>query len=128
MSKCAKCPTWVEAVQWIGPVDEMPMPPAPSDLLHQEFFSRRWRLLTPAGSVFLTPGDWIVTDWEGRCYRCDELTYGMADDAAMFMSNEMGNKGMSTSSEEYGEWRELFIRFCVGVVERRPDLCESLNQ
>ena len=59
MAKYRKRPVVIEAEQWVGPLDEMPIPPAPSEFLEAK--GRRWQLLTLDGWVGpLAPNDWII--------------------------------------------------------------------
>ena len=78
MAKFRKKPIVIEAVQWTGNPEEMPIPPAPHNEIRQ-MTSRCWQLRTLEGWYKLTPGDWIITGIKGERYPCKpdifEATY-----------------------------------------------------
>ena len=74
-----KKPVVIEAWQWVGhDPNEMPIPPAPSELLRQAD-SGTWQLQTLEGWYNLTPNDWIICGIAGEFYPCKpdifEATY-----------------------------------------------------
>ena len=83
MTKYRKRPVVIEATQWLpvaigrGKAEEMPVPPAPSDLLRQD--RGNWFLKTLEGEYPLTPYDWIIQGVAREYYPCKpdifELTY-----------------------------------------------------
>ena len=70
MAKFCKKPVVIEATQWTGIPNEMPIPPAPHSELRKRFWIGRWQLKTLEGWYNLTPGDWIITDVKGERYPC----------------------------------------------------------
>ena len=70
--KYRKKPVVIEAVQWVGNPDEMPIPPAPSELLRQRALldAPWWEIKTLEGWYKLTPGDWIIKGIKGEFYPC----------------------------------------------------------
>ncbi|MHC1668085.1 hypothetical protein ACODUO_02890 [Stenotrophomonas maltophilia] len=90
----------VDAVQWNQPGDHpdvvsMPefaqqsgMRPAPGTL----FDPGAHVLVTGEGYAFLAPGDWIVTDWEGRTSLVNEEAF-----AERFQAVELGTSGAPDS-------------------------------
>lgn len=85
MNKYRKKPIVIEAEQWLpcgspyfakSPM-EMPIPPAPSNLLRQ--VKGRWELKTLEGWYKLVPYCWIIKGVKDEYYPCDsdifEMTY-----------------------------------------------------
>ncbi len=81
MPKYRKKPIIIEAVQWVGNLKEMPIPPAPHSLLKEE--KGKWYLKTLEGWYILTPNDWIICGIKGEYYPCKpdifEATYEEVD-------------------------------------------------
>ena len=79
MAKFRKKPIIIDAIQWVGPPEEMPIPPAPHTELKRMGGGSRWALKTLEGWFTLTPGDFIITGSKGELYPCKpdifELTY-----------------------------------------------------
>ena len=71
MAKFRKKPIVIEAVQWVGNEDEMPIPPVDHRMLRQRGkLNRRWQLKTLEGWYTLTPNDWIITGIQNELYPC----------------------------------------------------------
>ena len=70
MGNFRKRPVVIQAEQWIGNEKEMPIPPAPHDLLRNHSGTGRWQLKTLEGWYNLTPGDWIIKGIKGEYYPC----------------------------------------------------------
>lgn len=69
--KYRKKPAIVQAVQWFPGRDVVGViAPDPDSTTQFEPF-----LQTSAGPIKVTPGDWIITDSEGRRYPCTAETF-----------------------------------------------------
>lgn len=77
--KFRKKPVVIEAVQWVGDPGEMPVPPAPSEVLRQRSLLDLpwWEIKTIEGWLKLTPGDWIITGVKGERYPCKPDIFAM---------------------------------------------------
>lgn len=81
MGKYRKRPIEIEAWQWVGDQKQMPVPPAPSRLLKQNWRGR-WLLKTLEGWFVLTPGDWIICGIAGEFYPCKPNIFAATYEAA----------------------------------------------
>jgi hypothetical protein len=69
MARYRKKPVVVEAAQWLPNRNgELPVPPAPADVLRQT--SAGWQIRTIEGWLDLTPRDWIIRGVAGEHYPC----------------------------------------------------------
>ena len=68
MAKYRKKPVVIDAWQWIGNLNEMPVPPVPHSVLRKNWFG--WQIKTIEGWLKLTPEDWIIRGVQGEYYPC----------------------------------------------------------